>query len=199
MIDINKISNDLPHALFKKHYENARKKQQDTIEAMAISSYDNLKKEVDSRFVNLKYVIDNQWIFFTNYESNKASHFKNNNKISALIYWNKINTQIRIKGKISKCTDEFSDDHFRKRSIEKNALAVCSNQSKIIESYEKVNEKYLKALENMKFNDNRPDYWGGYYFEPFYFEFWLGNDKRINKRESFKYKNKTWIKEFLEP
>ena len=44
-----------------------------------------------------------------------------------------------------------------------------------------------------------PDYWGGYYFSPFYFEFWEGHDSRLNKREVFELVEGEWSEYMLEP
>ena len=44
-----------------------------------------------------------------------------------------------------------------------------------------------------------PDYWGGFSFVPYYFEFWEGNESRINKRESFILVDDNWNKSNLQP
>ena len=44
-----------------------------------------------------------------------------------------------------------------------------------------------------------PDYWGGFKFKPYYFEFWEGHKSRLNKREIFKLDNNDWTKYFLQP
>ena len=82
--------------------------------------------------VNLKYIIDDEWIFFSNYNSLKAQNFLNHDQISALFYWDSINVQIRIKAKIFKTLSKFSDEHFEKRNIKKNALSISSMQSQPI-------------------------------------------------------------------
>ena len=68
--------------------------------------------------------------FFTNYESEKAYEFDENNQISAVLYWNQTNTQIRMKSRILKTSNEFNQNYFLKRTKEKNALAISSKQSK---------------------------------------------------------------------
>ena len=63
-------------------------------------------------------------------------------------------------------------EYFKKRSIDKNALAISSNQSQGIKSYEQVLLKYneIKDTNDLK---KCPDYyWGGFSFIPYYFEFW---------------------------
>ena len=117
MIEIRNIAQNMPHELFIKYYDEALKAKQSSINAIAISSFNFEKSEVDSRFVNLKYIIKDKWIFFTNYESPKAQAFNKHKQISALLYWDSINTQIRIKGKIRRTSSSFSDEHFAGRQL----------------------------------------------------------------------------------
>ncbi len=199
MIDISNISHNGPYKFFIQKAEKALEKNQKSMDAIVISSYNKLTKEVDSRFVNLKYIIENEWIFFSNYNSQKAVSFETHDQISALIYWNSIDVQIRIKAKIKKSSENISDNHFKNRSLHKNALAVSSNQSSKIDSYEEVKKKYNKIVKNSKNHMTRPSYWGGYSFTPYYFEFWDGHPERINKRVVFELLNDRWQSFFLEP
>ena len=138
MIKILKKNNNKPYQKFYKLYDLAVKKNQHNIEAINISSLNVKLKEVNSRYVNLKYINGDEWIFFTNYNSPKSIEFKMHNQISCNFYWNILNVQIRMKANINKVSDDFSNAHFLKRSNEKNALAVSSNQSAYIESYDHV-------------------------------------------------------------
>ena len=198
MIKITKKNNLKPYIRFYECYELAKKNLQSPIDAISISSFNKSLNEVESRFVNLKYIIDEEWVFFSNYDSCKAKSFESHDQITALIYWNKTDTQIRIKAKICKSNPEFSDNYFLKRSSLKNALAISSNQSKRIDSYDSVVKKYNEILR-IEDTSIRPSYWGGYSFFPFYFEFWEGNSNRINKREIYNMKNDSWEKFYLEP
>lgn len=200
MIDIENINKiEKPYIIFHKFYFQALKKNQKNIEAIAISSFDTNANQVESRFVNLKYIKNKEWIFFSNYKSNKANNFKNFDQISALFYWNTINVQIRIKARVKKTLEEISNEHFDNRSKHKNALAVSSNQSSIISSYDKVLKNYNEALNKRKLLESRPDYWGGYSFYPYYFEFWEGHETRINKRKVFEIQDNDWIEFMLQP
>ena len=72
-------------------YDESLKANQQNIEAISISSYSDKNKEVNARYVNLKFVDDKKFIFFSNYLSPKSKEFNNHNQITALIYWNSIN------------------------------------------------------------------------------------------------------------
>ena len=176
--------------------------EEKAIEAISLSTIDLKHKKPFSRYVNIKYIKNDKLIFFTNYNSNKANQLSKANNVSCIFYWKSINTQIRIEGSISKCDNSFSDYHFSKRNLEKNALAISSNQSKSVESYEKVIEKYNEALSNVTRDTKRPKYWGGYEISPTYFEIWTGNKNRLNNRKEFKLvdrKSETWQTAYLEP
>ena len=199
MIDLINIVSDIPHNKFLDLYQKALKEQQRGIEAIAISSYDKSSNEVESRFVNLKYISGNEWIFFSNYLSPKAMQFESHDQISALFYWGAINSQIRLKAKINKTSVEFSDNHFQSRSKEKNALAISSNQSQPINSFGSVEENFHATLAAMDSQSQRPEYWGGYSFTPYYFEFWEGHENRLNKRLVFSREDGSWRESLLQP
>tara|TARA_A100001015_G_scaffold320327_1_gene446286 strand:- start:509 stop:1108 length:600 start_codon:yes stop_codon:yes gene_type:complete len=199
MIKFINLSDETPYQKFKEFYHEALNKNQSCIEAVAISSFNSEADEVDSRFVNLKYIAKDEWIFFSNYNSVKSRQFELHPQISAMFYWKEIDTQIRIKAKIFKTSKEFSNEHFASRSLEKNALAISSAQSKPIKSFNDIKTKYLSVLNNKEKLQKRPSYWGGYSFKPYSFEFWKGNEFRLNKRSLYKKNNDNWDYYLLEP
>ena len=187
-----------PYQQFQKDYLDAEKANQPLIHAIAISSFNKTLNEVESRFVNLKYIEGEEWIFFSNYNSTKAKSFQSHDQISAMFYWSTTNVQIRMKAKIKETNKERSDEHFQSRQKEKNALAIASNQSQPISSFESVKSKFAETLENADLG-KRPDYWGGYTLEASYFEFWKGNENRLNKREVYELEKDNWNQYILEP
>ena len=198
MINLKKISSEAPYRVFKDNYDEAIKNKQKNIEAICISSYSKNTNEVNARFVNLKFIQDKKFIFFSNYNSPKAQDFSNHKQITALIYWQNIDVQIRMKALIEKTSPELNQAYFEQRDKKKNALSISSNQSSDIESYEDIQNDYKKALESEDLLIC-PKYWGGYFFVPFYFEFWQGHASRINKREIYELKDNEWMKGYLQP
>ena len=85
-----------------------------------------------------------------------------------------------MKAKIQKTSRDFNIEYFAKRDKKKNALAVSSNQSNKIDSYENVHVNYEKSLHEDNL-EKCPEYWGGYSFVPYYFEFWEGHESRLKK------------------
>ena len=198
MIEINNLNQEDPYLIFKEKYEQALNAGQKAIEAISISSFNMEMVEVDSRYVNLKYINKDEFIFFSNYNSPKASAFNSHDQIAALLYWSRTNVQIRMKAKINKTSKEFNQKYFSDRSAEKNALAISSNQSKQIYSYSQVIENYNRSLKSDDLK-KCPEYWGGFSFIQYYFEFWEGHESRINKREIFNKIDGIWKHSFIQP
>ena len=198
MIKFINNSNDQPFKILRDKYKEALSSGQKSIEALVISSFSRTNNEVDSRFVNLKIVDGKELIFFSNYNSPKSLSFLSHDQISALLYWNKINVQIRIKAKIKRTPSEFNNEYFKHRSHEKNALAISSDQSKKIASYEKIIENFNNTKTSGDLT-KCPNYWGGFSFEPYEIEFWKGHNSRLNKRDHFKKNLDKWEYSILEP
>jgi pyridoxamine 5'-phosphate oxidase len=198
MIKFNNPSQEAPYLLFKNIYTKSLKANQKNIEAICVSSYSLNDKEVNARFVNLKFVNNKEFIFFSNYNSPKSKDFDLHQQITGLLYWNSINTQIRMKAYIKKTSIAFNQEYFAQRSKEKNALAISSSQSNIITSYRYVKEKYEKSLKEDDLI-KCPDFWGGFSFIPYYFEFWKGHESRLNQREAYSLEKNVWVKSYLQP
>jgi pyridoxamine 5'-phosphate oxidase len=197
MIKFINVDSSAPYKKFISFYNEAIDHEK-YIDAICISSFNKSLDRVESRFVNLKYIIRDEWIFFTNYKSPKANDFESHNQISAVFFWPSTYSQIRIRAKIAKTSCDFSDKHFMQREPAKNKIAVISEQSKKIESYDAL----ISKLDNLNSNydlSKRPNYWGGYSFKPYYFEFWEGHESRINKRKIFEKIDGVWEQSFLQP
>lgn len=197
MINIKNLLKEEPYQLFEKLYKKAYKAKQNSIEAVCVSSIskDNYPH---GRFVNLKYIIESDFIFFSNYKSAKAEDFISTPYTALTFYWNTIDVQIRIEGEIKISASNLSDQHFNKRSNKKNALAISSDQSRKAKSYDEILFNYNNVL-NISNLEPRPSYWGGYSVSPNYFEFWEGNENRLNKRNVFKKENNKWNNFILQP
>lgn len=198
MIIFKNIEKSEPFNKFKEFYIKANQLKQKNIEAALIASYSKKDNLVDARYVNIKYINENKFIFFTNYDSPKSEQFKDHNQISVVFFWSNLNVQIRIRAIIEKVSKKISDNHFKSRSVAKNALAISSKQSLDIDSYDLIIKNYEFALNNINL-ENRPNYWGGYFFTPYYFEFWQGNENRINKREVYELFEYSWKNKIIQP
>lgn len=198
MINFINDSNSTPYIKLKEKYLKALKEGERSPQALTVSSYNASQKEVNSRYVNLKFIDKEDFIFFSNYNSPKSVEFTSHCQISAILFWKSINIQIRMKARIKRTSTEYNNNYFKNRSIEKNALAISSNQSSEISSFDQV----VKNYNNVKINKdlkNCPSYWGGFTFKPYVFEFWEGHDHRLNIRNLYVKTANSWRHSILEP
>ena len=196
----NNLSSESPFEIFQDYYTRAEDSGDKFAEAGCISSVDS-ELQPHSRFVNFKYFFEDSLIFFSNYESHKAEQFIANKKVCVNFWWPSIEVQVRVEGSIEKCEEIFSDKHFAGRNPSKNVAALVSEQSKEIDSYELLKQKYevmKEKVENGEFNQYRPEKWGGYQIKVAYFEFWEANDDRLNYRECYRKEESNWKKFFLQ-
>ena len=150
MIEFNNISRQTPYLIFSNLYDKSLNSGQKNIEAICIASYSSESNEVTARFVNLKFVNNKEFIFFSNYKSPKSKDFSSHDQITCVIYWNNINVQVRMKAYIKQTTKEFNDEYFAKRDAKKNALAISSNQSETISSFIDVSYTHLTLPTNLR-------------------------------------------------
>ena len=167
--------------------------------AMNLSTV-GLDMKPSSRIVLLKKVTSKGFIFFSNYESRKASQIKENPNVSLTFIWHELERQIRIEGIATKISEKESDSYFETRPTASKLGAWASPQSQIIP-----NRLYLEELVfnfEKKFNGkniNRPKSWGGYIIKPELMEFWQGRESRLHDRIQYKWVENKWLITRLAP
>ena len=151
-----------------------------------------------SRIILVKEVSENGYVFYTNYDSQKAKDLELNPNASLLFYWDSSHKQVRIEGQISKVPRAQSEAYFNSRPIESQRAGILSPQSQTITSREELLEDYQK-LENQD-TLSCPDNWGGYILKPERYEFWQGREFRLHDRITYTRTQKgNWKIERLAP
>ena len=70
---------------------------------------------VRQRFVLLKGVDERGFVFYTNYNSDKAAALSHCDQASMLFPWNELDRQVSISGTVEKVSEEESDRYFAAR------------------------------------------------------------------------------------
>jgi pyridoxamine 5'-phosphate oxidase len=167
--------------------------------AMTISTV-NKQMEPSSRNVLIRGQIDGGLVFYTNYESAKATDLKDNNKAAALIGWLELERQIRVSGHIEKTSAEVSDKYFSSRERGSQISAVISKQSRpVSDRDELVREWNQLDLELGAEVPHRPNYWGGYILFVNVIEFWQGRPDRLHDRLRYQRSETGWSMSRLAP
>jgi len=167
--------------------------------AMTLSTIEGNKPT--SRIVLLKGVENEQFVFYTNYNSSKGKQMALSPYVALNFFWPELERQVRIEGIVKKVDADTSDAYFRSRPRGSQIGAWVSPQSESIESREILEER-LKEIE-LKFKDKeveRPPHWGGYTVEPTIMEFWQGRPSRLHDRIQYTLSDtKRWKIERLAP
>ena len=198
-LNIDDIQND-PMIFFKNWFDQANETQ--TIEeanAMTLSTL-GLDDFPKSRIVLLKALIDEGFVFYTNYQSEKGISIAHHSKVGLAFFWPPLERQVIIKGEAVKLTNEASDVYFQSRPKGSQIGAIVSDQSKVI-SDRSIMEAKLEALE-IEYAEKdvpRPEHWGGYVVKPQCIEFWQGRPNRLHDRIRCQLQGNFWNIERLAP
>lgn len=152
-----------------------------------------------SRVVLLKDFDKDGFVFFTNYNSKKGKDIAENNKVSMLFFWDRLERQVRVNGNASKISPEMSNEYFDSRPYESRIGAIASNQSESLKSKKELEDRIELLKKEYPNNPKRPDNWGGYIIKPNYFEFWQGRESRLHDRIVYENQNEEWVKKLLNP
>lgn len=167
--------------------------------AMHLSTSD-VNGRVSGRIVLLREVNELGFVFYTNYTSRKAKEIAMTGFGSLTFFWQELERQVRIEGKIEKVAGKVSDDYFDSRPEGSKLGAWASNQSEKIESRAFLENKILNLEKEFEGKPiKRPDFWGGYCLVPDYFEFWQGRVSRLHDRVSFEKEKNQWVISRLSP
>ena len=150
---------------------------------VASSSKDGIPS---SRMVLLKSHDENGFVFYTNYTSRKSKEIIDNPHVALNFFWDALERQVRVEGKIEKIDPRISDEYFSSRSRLSQLGAHASEQSQVIQGYDVITNK-LDELEK-EFDGKeipRPNHWGGFIIVPESIEFWQGHEGRIHDRLKF--------------
>ena len=202
-LGLNKCFLDLddPFELFEKWFEEAKKKEINDPNALALGTAS--KEGVPSvRMVLLKGFDKNGFVFYTNLNSQKGNEIKDNPNASICFHWKSLLRQIRIVGTLKQVDDKVADDYYNSRAYESRIGAWASKQSNVLKN----RDELLSAIEDFKnkYDDKdkvpRPNHWSGWKLNPSSIEFWLDGENRIHER--LKYildKKNIWVKSLLSP
>ena len=152
-----------------------------------------------ARTVLLKDVGENGFVFYSNYKSRKGRDLAENPHAALTFYWDALERQVRVEGRVGKLSREASEAYFHSRPRGSQLGALASNQSEVIESRE-VLEQHIQTLDETYPDEiPLPNDWGGYALTPEVIEFWQGRPNRVHDRLRYIRDKEGWGLERLSP
>jgi pyridoxamine 5'-phosphate oxidase len=138
--------------------------------------------------------------FFTSYLSRKGRELGENPHAAAVLYWPKLQRQVRIEGNVSVLPEDESDAYFNARPRGHRVAAWASEQSAPLESYAVLEERFAHFDERFDRDEiARPHSWGGYLLAPSSIEFWQGRPNRMHERTLYTRNAAQWQTTLLQP
>ncbi len=153
------------------------------------------------RTVLLKGFDARGFVFYTNYESNKAKDLATNARVALHFSWLPLERQASVTGTAEKISALESLKYFLSRPRDSQIGAWASRQSQVITTRSLLEQKFAEM--KARFSEGEvplPTNWGGYRVTPATFEFWQGRPNRLHDR--FRYTrqaNEEWRIERLMP
>jgi pyridoxamine 5'-phosphate oxidase len=167
-------------------YEEAHTQEKCDVDAMSLATTAKDGKP-SVRVVLYKGVREGGVVFYTNYNSPKASELDDNPYAATVFYWPHLYRQVRISGAVTKLSYDESNQYFQTRPRESQIGAWASQQSEIITGRDDFDANFHEF--DKEYHDKVipcPLHWGGYRIEPDFIELWQGQAHRLHDRFVYK-------------
>jgi pyridoxamine 5'-phosphate oxidase len=171
-----------PMAQFAAWMADAAKSEINEPEAMALATVDEAGRS-NVRMVLLKAADARGFVFYTNTESAKGRELAVHANAALCFHWKSIRRQVRVRGSVSRVSDEEADAYFATRPKDSQIGAWASPQSRAMEArfaFEREIAKYAAKFALAKVP--RPPHWSGYRVTPLEIEFWRDRPFRLHDR-----------------
>ncbi|OAN94163.1 pyridoxamine 5'-phosphate oxidase [Sulfitobacter geojensis] len=195
-----KFAGEDPFEIVRSWLAEAETSEPNDPNAIALSTVD-ANGMPNVRMVLLKDVEQDAFVFYTNYESQKAQELDHAGKAAFVLHWKSLRRQIRVRGIISREDGPKADAYYASRGLQSRLGAWASQQSRPLKSRAALIAEVAKVTATKGINPARPPFWGGFRLAPVEIEFWADGDHRLHDR--FQWRRNTpddaWEIERLNP
>lgn len=188
-----------PIARFRRWYAEAERRRLPHAQAAALATATPAGAP-SVRIVLVRRVDERGFVFFTDGRSRKGRELTANARAALAIFWDPLDRQVRVEGRVERVTPEESDAYWATRSREKQLAARSSRQSAPLRSRAELLVRWKRLRAG--YGDAavpRPPEWTGFRVVPEAIEFWTRGEHRLHRRERFVRRGRGWRLGLLQP
>ncbi len=175
------FAGDDPFAIARRWLAEAEASEPNDPNAIALATVD-AEGRPNARMVLLKEIEADGFVFYTNYESVKATEIKGAGHAAFVLHWKSLRRQVRVRGAVTRVEGAAADAYFASRSLQSRLGAWASRQSQPLASRTALMAEVARQTAKRGPNPPRPPFWGGYRITPFEIEFWADGAFRLHDR-----------------
>jgi pyridoxamine 5'-phosphate oxidase len=176
-----KFAGDNPFEIARAWMKEAEVSEINDPNAIALSTVD-ADGLPNARMVLLKEIEADAFVFYTNYQSQKAQELDQAGKAAFVMHWKSLGRQVRARGLITREDGPQADAYYKSRSLKSRLGAWASDQSRPLKSRANLMAEVAKITAVKGTNPDRPPFWGGYRLTPLEIELWADGDFRLHDR-----------------
>lgn len=153
-----------------------------------------------ARFVDLKVVRDDGFVFCTSYASPKSVQIEANPRLALTIWWDHVKRQVRVEGLATRIGEAEADELFRRRGRDAQLASWAYEQSAALPADASLAERLRVVRRRFESGDvSRPPNWGGYVVTPDRIEFLIFEESRTHSRILYEREDGRWTVSALQP